>query len=372
MNRILCITCILAGLFYGAAVAVPADDLVARSGVTGGFVVHLGCGDGKLTAALHLNDRFTVQGLDADSTAVARARAYIQSQGLYGPVSIEQFDGCRLPYADNLINLMVVEDAGKVSTDEILRTLVPNGVALVKNKVTGWRKIVKPQSATTDEWSHFLHDAGNNAVANATGVGPPRRLQWVAPPLWLRSHETPSGVQAEVSSSGRLFYILDEGLIGIVDQRLPDRWAIVCRDAYNGKLLWKRYLKAWGWREWNRAKWEGKDWTAMRSFRMDVPQENERRLVAIGDRLYATLSYMAPMSILDAVTGDTLVTVEETRPAREIVVNDGIAVVRVDKSDTSATNRRRGIRSIDKSNVVAVDGDHVRFINAPYAASPVS
>jgi hypothetical protein len=29
----------------------------------------------------------------------------------------------------------------------------------------------------------------------------------------------------------RTFYILDEGMIGIADQRLPERWALLCRDA---------------------------------------------------------------------------------------------------------------------------------------------
>ena len=100
--------------------------------------------------------------------------------------------------------------------------LVPGGVAYVKSGGT-WEKTVKPRSPEIDEWTHFLHDAGNNAVARDTRVGPPRSLQWMAPPLWLRSHETPSGVQAMVCGSGRVFYILDEGLIGVTDQRLPER-----------------------------------------------------------------------------------------------------------------------------------------------------
>ena len=48
-----------------------ARQLLDASGVKGGVVVHLGCGDGKLTAALHANDSYLVQGLDAD---IATAR----------------------------------------------------------------------------------------------------------------------------------------------------------------------------------------------------------------------------------------------------------------------------------------------------------
>ncbi len=65
--------------------------------------------------------------------------------------------------------------------------------------------------------------------------------------LGLRSHETPSGVQAMVSAAGRLFHFFDEGLVGVTDQRLPERWSLVARDAFNGKLLWKRSIDLWGW-----------------------------------------------------------------------------------------------------------------------------
>ena len=40
-----------------------ASDILKATGITGGFVVHLGSGDGKLTAALRASDAFQVQGL---------------------------------------------------------------------------------------------------------------------------------------------------------------------------------------------------------------------------------------------------------------------------------------------------------------------
>ncbi|NQT53678.1 hypothetical protein HQ576_16590, partial [bacterium] len=58
-------------LSLAASPAMAADDapaqaqqILAATGVTGGLVVHVGCGDGILTAALHANDRFVVHGLD--------------------------------------------------------------------------------------------------------------------------------------------------------------------------------------------------------------------------------------------------------------------------------------------------------------------
>jgi len=331
-----------------------AREILDTTGVLGGIVVHLGCGDGTLTAALRANDRYTVHGLEADPDKVAEARNYIRGQGVYGPVSVERHSGPLLPYSDNLVNLVVVQDADNVPMAEIMRVLAPGGVAYVEHD-GAWHKTVKAWPGNIDQWTHFLHDASNNAVADDTVIGPPRSLQWVAPPLWLRSHETPSGIQASVSAAGRLFYFFDEGLVGITDERLPDRWSLVCRDAFNGRMLWKRPLGSWGWRQWSLERYQGKDWTTLRSARTDVPNANQRCIVADGDRLYTTLSLRAPMSILDAATGKTVATVEATRGTSEILVSDGI-VVAYTEQESEAAARRRGAKNETKATLVAVNG----------------
>ncbi|MHC4144448.1 MAG: outer membrane protein assembly factor BamB family protein [Planctomycetota bacterium] len=331
-----------------------AKKILNATGVQGGIVVHLGCGDGKLTAALGVGDNITVHGLEADPAKVAEARRYIHAQGIYGPVSVEQFSGSRLPYADNLINLVFVQEQGSVTRSEVMRVLAPGGVACAR-RGGAWKKIVKSWPDNIDQWTHFLHDSSNNAVADDSVVGPPKNLQWVAPPLWLRSHETPSGIQSPVHSDGRMFYFFDEGLIGITDQRIPDRWSLICRDAFNGRLLWKRQLGDWGWRQWNPGQYEGKDWTTLRGKRTDVPGENQRRIVADGNRLYVTLSYEAPMSILDATTGQTISTVEATHAAREILVSDGVAVVYSQRMPDGSA-KRRGARDTAGGTLVAVNG----------------
>ena len=332
-----------------------AREILATAGVQGGMVVHLGCGDGKLTAALRISDRYTIHGLDANAAKVAEARKRIQNQDCYGPVSVERFSGSKLPYSDNLINLVVVQDAGKVPINEIIRILAPGGVACVQ-RGGKWQKTVKPWPDNIDQWSHFLHDASNNAVADDDVVGPPRSIQWVAPPLWLRSHETPSGIQASVSANGRLFYFFDEGIVGITDERLPDRWSLLCRDAFNGKLLWRRELGSWGWREWALERFQGKDWTILRGARTVVPSENQRRLVADGDRLYVTLSYQAPMSILHAATGKIINTIEETRDTSEILVSDGIALAYTQQVMEGPTRPRRERSQTVTFALVAVQG----------------
>ena len=56
----------------------PADaeaaDIIAATGVQGGFVVHLGAGEGQLTEALHRNSSYQVQGLEREAGKVQIAR----------------------------------------------------------------------------------------------------------------------------------------------------------------------------------------------------------------------------------------------------------------------------------------------------------
>ena len=79
----------------------------------------------------------------------------------------------RLPYADNLVNLIVAEDLGDVTLEEAMRVLAPGGVLLTRQDGR-WQKTVKPRPQEIDEWTHYLHDASGNAVAHDEVVGPPR------------------------------------------------------------------------------------------------------------------------------------------------------------------------------------------------------
>jgi len=303
----------------GAAQSLAADNpgtkIIDDAGVKGGLVVHVGCGDGSLTAMLRKNDSYLVHGLDVEAEKVKQARALICSlPGGYGKVSVGTFDGKNLPYVDDLVNLVVAEDPGTVSMDEMMRVLTPGGVALVKQG-DQWKKTVKPWPQEIDDWSHHLQGPDNNPVANDSVVGSPRGLKWTCGPLWSRSHEFLSSLSAMVSADGRLFYAFDEGLTGVTDAPIPERWTLIARDAFNGVLLWKRPLENWGTRVWKSR--------ALRSTPRAVPY----RLVAGGGRLFAILDGNGGVSVLDAATGRLLVTCEGTEEAREMRYLDGVLLV---------------------------------------------
>ena len=226
----------------GDSVNETAKEILTGAGVQGGLVVHLGCGDGKLTAALRTNESYLVHGLDTDPANIDKARRHIQSRSLYGKVSVERLSSDRLPYTDNLVNLVVSEDVGEVSMQEILRVLAPQGVAYIKQG-DRWSKTIKPRPGDIDEWTHFLHDPTNNAVANDTRVGLPHHVQWIAESRWARGHETLATVSGVVSANGRIFSIVDEGPTASVT--LPSQWYfhsthdVICLDAKTSRECWR-------------------------------------------------------------------------------------------------------------------------------------
>ena len=366
---LLCVGMSCVAVFLSCVTILPAADarkrddsrrlarqILEASEVSGGVIVHLGCGDGQLTAALRAGDSFLVQGLDADAKNVEKARAHIQPLNLGGKVSVDVFDGQQLPYVDNLVNLIVASGEWRVDGKEIARVLAPNGVALLSTddppaRITrdsplvprslpglpGWSAFAKPWPADIDEWTHWLHDADGNAVANDNRVGPPRRIQWISDPLWQRHHDGPPAVSAMVSARGRLFYILDETPTGVFAP--PEKWTLVARDAFSGVLLWKRPLPHWGGPA--HGTWLRQD--------KNIPY----RLVAAGNTLYVTLGLNAPLSSLDASTGAVLRTYEHTANTQQILLHNGTLILAV-RQQASKDTAGRGAPSA-LTNVVAID-----------------
>jgi len=333
----LVIACIAA-----SADAGDAREILEKSGIRGGLVVHVGCGNGELTAALCANDSYLVHGLDTDSDGVAQARAHIRRLGLYGKVSVDSFDGVRLPYVDNLVNLMVIRDPGReIRDEEIMRVLAPGGVALMpaisgqQSAISGERilvggkallKFVKPRADAIDDWTHYLHGPDNNAVAEDRVVGPPRHMQWLAGPKWTRHHHADKGtyptIRAVVSSGGRLYYMVDETKSS--NMTVPSRWFLAARDAFSGVLLWKKPLQATTFERRLEQVW--------------------RTLVADGERVYAPLGTDQPLAALDGSTGARVRTYWGTENLQEFIKDRNTLFVVTAQNDILALQADTGQR----------------------------
>jgi outer membrane protein assembly factor BamB len=303
------------GLILLTSICVQGQDLTGIPASQGGLVVHLGCDDGQLTAALQASEHGLIHGLDTDVANIQRARENILAAGKYGRVSVAAYDGEHLPYADNMVNRIVISRPDRVGMDEIMRVLVPNGSAYMSTDGE-WKEITKPWPKDMGQWSHHLHGADGNPVTPDRQVGPPRQMQWLAGPKWQRDHDTDANVNTLVSAGGRVFYMVDEAPIGLPGPNgLPDKWLLAARDAFNGMLLWKLPVEKWGWREY-------KD-THYRSRHDIIPINVHRRVVATAKSVFATLGIGAPVSRLDAATGEVIQQYAATEGAREILLHNG-------------------------------------------------
>jgi outer membrane protein assembly factor BamB len=294
--------------------ADDAADLIKQSGVKGGIVVHVGCADVKMTAALRANDSYQVQGITADAAAVPALREAIHQSGKYGAVAVDAWNGKHLPYIENYVNLLVVEDAAAVSKDEINRVLAPLGVAMVRKAGGGWEKTSKEWPKDLDEWTHYTYDSKGNPTSKDLQVGPPSRMQWVGNPRWSRHHDRMSSVSAKVSAGGRVFYIIDEG--SRISILMPAKFMLIARDAFNGTVLWKKPIT-----EWSTHLWPLKS----------GPTQLTRRLVAMGDKVYVTMGISAPVQCLDGATGAVVREYPQTKGAEEFLIRNGTIYALVNK-----------------------------------------
>ncbi|GAB6165588.1 hypothetical protein JCM19992_15880 [Thermostilla marina] len=285
------------GRFVAAAETRGSADLPA------GLVVQVGAGDIESVIRLAAEGGRLIQVFDTDAKKVATARELVAEAGLYGTVAVDRFDGQHLPIIDDVAAAVILRSSFSVRSDEALRVARPLGVVVHDNGTI----TVKPRPASLDVWTHYLHDPTNNAVSKDSVVAPPRRYQWVGSPRYSRHHDRMSSVSAVVATEERVFSIVDEALP--VSILLPPRWQLVARDAFSGVVLWKKPIDKWAPHLWPLK---------------NGPANLPRRLVAQGDRVFVTLSFDGPVSMLDAATGKTVRTYADTEGAEEILLRDGV------------------------------------------------
>ena len=239
--------------------------------------------------------------LETSDDEVSNVRQEILAAGCHGKVSAARFDGERLPYINNLVNLVIVESGIEVPDSEVQRVLAPYGAAIVNGK-----KTTKPYPEKMDEWPQYLHGADNNCVAQDTVVGPPRHVQWISGPAWTRAHIGAATVSSMVSSGGRLFTIEDTQTAE--NPLLPAKWKLIARSAFNGVVLWTL---------------DYPQWEQVTVYIKNYHAQMKRRLAVIGDTVYCTPGLTAPLTALDGATGKTLMQYEGTEATQEFAFHEG-------------------------------------------------
>jgi len=277
-------------------------DTLKQARISAGVIVLVNADDASYNEAAAT--KCIVHGLETDGKRISALRKRLHANGQYGRVSVSSFNGKTLPHIDNLVNLIAIKGQG-VFRAEAMRVLAPRGIALIKRDGS-WTRAAKPLPDDIDEWRQYLRNADNNAVSRDK-VGPPERLRWTGGTRWGRSHMSWVTVTSMLSSHGRLFTI--EDLESVEYHKLPAKFHLIARDAFNGCELWRKPLK--GWHE-----------TA--SYVKLVPTQIQRRIAVIGEKIYCTLGYTAPIGVFDAASGEQLKTFAGTVGTAEFVYDRGV------------------------------------------------
>lgn len=232
-----------------------------------GICVAIGCDESHITE-LARNGNLLVHVLGADNSEVARLRKAIESKGSYGRVSVDCLKLPRLPYAENLIDLVVVGDWSKLASaglafKEVMRVMCPDGIAFLRTPSRklnveslkaglnglevlkdeeGWTRIRKLRPGTMGDWSHMRQGADGNPVSKDR-MDPPTHPRWLAGPTYRLGWSSARGI---VSAGGRFFMLTgnpfydDGGKRKLTARFRPQayRFELTARNAYNGRRLW--------------------------------------------------------------------------------------------------------------------------------------
>jgi outer membrane protein assembly factor BamB len=244
------------------------DELVQKTGIAGGLCSfpRTTQGDEKLALELAKRPTFVVHLLSQNAPAVARLRDTAEAAGDLGrSVYVEQGPAAPLPFADRLVDLLVVSDLRDADlTPELrsqwLRVLAPQrGAALVgRAKEAGeglspealkaWAKDLPLARVFTDDsgvwallktelppgsdpWSHRHHGAENTQVSSDTTLKAPFLTQW-----WGMPRQEGFWGTTVVAAGGRMFSMRSS----------RNQWSqvfLTARSLTSGVVLWQRQLQ---------------------------------------------------------------------------------------------------------------------------------
>lgn len=238
-----------------------AEHIVKQAGVTRGYCLDLGCGDGRLAYEVARLTDLQIIGLEPDARKVAQARKLLAAAGLYGVrVTVRQSEVSKPTIEPQSINLIISQQAladGMLPArpDDLLPLLRPYGGLICMGQPEGASALPRltaeaastwlgaqpaPQwqvngeaglwlTARTDapagagNWTHEYADAGNTACSGDE-LAAPLRIHWYGKPGPRNMVDRHHRAQGALVLEGRIF--------------IPGNNRVLSVDAYNGTVLW--------------------------------------------------------------------------------------------------------------------------------------
>ena len=229
-----CVILLFPVLPVSTANSASVKESLAQLEVQRGIVAVVGLPEGNAAALVDSLDgnEITLWFQSSDEAEVAAVRAAADEAGLLGSrLFAAQQSPATIRLADNLADGIVVaaSAASAVEDGELLRALRPQAMALV-----GDRKLVKPVPAGFDDWSHPYHGPDNNPNSTDRYVKGEFRTQFIGMPQFSPMPEQ------SVIAGGRIFKAM--GHIAHKSNQNEMLNTLLCINAYNGTILWRRKL----------------------------------------------------------------------------------------------------------------------------------
>jgi outer membrane protein assembly factor BamB len=204
-----------------------AKAIIKASGVTKGYALDLGCGDGALSIALTQASDLKVIAIEPDKAMFVKTRQRLLSAGLYGKrvmIFNRPLDATALP---NMLANLIVSSRTMLKGDalaEARRVQRPYGGTICTAR--GGKITIDRRGAIegAGRWTHPHADPANTLCSNDTAVGGKLTM------LWYRDYSMPSANRwcrppGPLAGGGILYQACTNGVIAV--------------DAYNGSEIWR-------------------------------------------------------------------------------------------------------------------------------------
>ncbi len=209
--------------------AKAAEQIIAATGVNGGYCVDLGAGEGRLAIELSKRTKLHIYAVENDVAKVAAARKNLVAAGLYGErVTVHHADPSRVAYPKYFANLVVSSQSLEQKPADVIienarRIQRPYGGKLCRGPIDKMQVETRGELAGAGSWTHQNSDAANTICSSDRLVRGPLKVFWfrdVDFEIPNRHGQAPT----PLTHRGHL-------VVGGVD-------GLCSLDAYNGRVEW--------------------------------------------------------------------------------------------------------------------------------------
>lgn len=310
---------LVAVLFSGASLVSGA--IADLSELDGAVISIISSGDstaGQLATELGASGNSVVHVIAGSMPEVTKVNQQIDKAGLKGIVTVEELSLKALPYRDNMINTLVVMDPAKATAsgltmEEARRCVAAYGklVTCKSGKIDKVENIALPEGM--DVWRHKYYKANGLPASQDQHFKLPVGFKWNAglPNNFdnpERGANRYASTRAIVVDDGRIF-TFSEGVYENLGEGYKAKFGkdqyLNCRDAFNGRLLWRKRIGA--------------------TYYGGLYIENMAPMISTGRHIYVA-DEKGKMLQIDTRSGETLKALPTAHIPGVIAADDGIVV----------------------------------------------